>query len=966
MPSSDQIIQQIRERIDYASVFGAFMELRGSGAERSAKCVFHEDSNPSMSVNVDEGVYLCHGCGASGDFISFWQRVRSCTFPEAIREIAQRVGIPLDADPSQGDSGVIDESIAESAHERLLATQPMLDWLAERRGITEATVREWKLGHDGQRFYIPIRDEVGRLVNIRRYQPDSTDASAKMISWRAGYGQARLWPFNAFDTATLGDGRVFLFEGEMDALLALTHGINAMTCTGGAGTWRDAWTGLFAGLDVVICYDNDSAGRLGSLTVAQKLVGRARSVKVVQIPLEEPRGADFTDYIHGHGQSAADFLAMVEATPEFAVTEEVAEEIDAQPIGDVHDVHLSRASLADFNQCRVRMPVMVSGKTMAPYIVPTRVLATCSMPGLKMCDRCPVAQAAGRLDCDLGYDQRTDVLECIDITTTQLNKTIKARIRIPPKCTYVTIEPIESLNIEEVQLIPDVAESDEESPYVTRAAYHVGHGLDANRTYVVSGVTTPMPRNQTATHLLHEVVPSQSNIDAFQLTPEVIAELRIFQPEGDTLDALDAKLDEIQSDLECVTNIYKRRDLMTSVDLVYHSILGFTFQGQRVRRGWTEALIIGDSRTGKTTVVEELSIYYRAGEFTTGENTSLAGLVGGLQQIGTTWALRWGKVPLNDRRLLTIDEAGNLPVEHIARMSAMRSSGRAEIVKVHTERTNARTRMIWISNPRASRPLSSYSRGITAIKELIGAPEDIARFDLFVTATSSDVPLSIVNAEREPHTPERYTSALCHQRVMWAWSRSASDVEIQPEAVRVILARATQQGQKYRYCTEVPLVEPNEQRIKLARLAVAAAAMFFSTDTQGQRVIVKPCHVEFAYYFLERLLSTDSLAFAEWAQEQTNRNELREHDAILRLLAANPNAVRLLMANDLFSGSDLKEILAITETDRFRQALTLLRGANFLTKAGALYKKSPAAIRWLRNQPEAPQLELQDTSDAPF
>src|SRR5690606_8678318 len=94
---------------------------------------------------------------------------------------------------------------------------------------------------------------------------------------------------------------------------------------------------------------------------------------------------------------------------------------------------------------------------------------------------------------------------------------------------------------------------------------------------------------------------------------------------------------------------------------------------------------------------------------------------------------------------------------------------------------------------------------------------------------------------------------------------------------------ATEHGERYRFATEVPLVEPNEQRVKLARLAVAVAALFFSASEDGQSVIVRPEHVQFAAEFLEALYAKPSLAFNEYADMQRRRYELTEQSVIRNL-----------------------------------------------------------------------------------
>jgi hypothetical protein len=951
MPSHESLAHQIRQRIDYEALFAEFLpSMRGRGAERTALCVFHDNTDtPALSVNVQDGLFHCHNpeCGASGDVFQFFMRVRDLTFAEAVAELATRYGIPIERNTERGDSGVVDEAIVESAHMRLMASGALVEWLGTHRGLSVDTLNRWQLGHDGTRYYIPIRDEV----NIRRYKPGERQSHLKMISWREGYGGARLWPFDSLERAATNNLPLLLLEGEMDCLLALQMGFNAITVTGGAGTWRSEWNTMVAGRDVWICYDIDGPGRTGALRVAHELARVVHSVKIIALPITEPDNADFTDYIVGHGHSAEDFYNLIARTPNFQAAE--AEPVPAEDRAPT-TLHLSQASRAEHYNQAIRFGVVVSGKTTAPYLVPKTVRMSCSMPGARMCERCPVAARAGNLTHELTYDSN-QILQFTGVPDATVSRLLKTMVGIPSKCTYVDTAVAESMNVEEVQLIPEIERTEEEAPYVTRLAFYLGHGLQANRGYTMTGLTVPDPKKQLATHLIHTAVPAQSNIDAFRLTDEVVAQLAVFQPSRPGVEGLWEHLDTVYEDLERHTRIYQRRDLMLVVDLTFHSVLSFDLQGDRLVRGWCEALVIGDSRTGKTTVVQRLVDYYGAGEFSSGENTTLAGLVGGLHQIGTSWALQWGRIPLNDRRLVVIDEAGNMPLDQIARLSSMRSSGVAEVIKVHTERTRARTRGIWISNPRGGsgggKPLSSYSQGVLAVKELIGAPEDIARFDLVVTAASGDVELSVINAQRQRERPERFTDTLCHQRVMWAWSRSADQVCFTTEAVDHLLQRATEQGYRYRYATEIPLVEPNEQRVKLARLAVAAAAMFFShVEGDATRIQVLPEHVEFAFQFTERLYAKPSLAFREYADAVSARFELRNELEVSSIVRRIPTAARQLMEQEHLTQRDLQEVLGLSGDD-LRNAITKLRSAGFLGRMGtSYYFKTQAAIQWLRRE----------------
>ena len=110
------------------------------------------------------------------------------------------------------------------------------------------------------------------------------------MSYKKGMGKPRLFPLH-----TLYHKEIYIFEGEMDTLLALNSGLNAITTTGGAGGWRRKFSHLFKDKIVYICMDNDDAGQDGAKRTAKELQGIASKIYNIIIP--KKLGKDFTDYI---------------------------------------------------------------------------------------------------------------------------------------------------------------------------------------------------------------------------------------------------------------------------------------------------------------------------------------------------------------------------------------------------------------------------------------------------------------------------------------------------------------------------------------------------------------------------------------------------------------------------------------------------------------------------------------------
>lgn len=407
------------------------------------------------------------------------------------------------------------------------------------------------------------------------------------------------------------------------------------------------------------------------------------------------------------------------------------------------------------------------------------------------------------------------------------------------------------------------------------------------------------------------------------------------------------KFDDIAEDLTYnVTKIYGRKDIIITADLVFHSVLGFKFMGEYVQKGWTEACIIGDTRSGKSKTLEELVAHYKAGEIIIGEDLSYAGLIGGLQQINKRWFITWGKLVLLNRRLAVIDEVNNLDVKDIASMSGIRSRGIAEITKIQQSRAEARTRQIWLGNPRSNRFLDTYAHGIVALKELIGKLDDIARFDLGIACAETEVPETTYNNPHHKSVPHRYTSELCHNLIMWAWSRKRDQVKFIEGAEDAILERSSDLSKKY--TSQIPLVNRSEMRIKLARLSVAAAARVFSTDETFEVVVVTPEHVEFVHDFLVECYDKPTMSYDIYTKIKEGELKLEHEKEVFDYVVKK--------GKDFMDGFLNYEYLALgdiqdfTEEDRdgSKKIISHLVKQKCLKKYHTQYIKTPAFNGLLR------------------
>ena len=142
---------------------------------------------------------------------------------------------------------IIKNEIIVELHKTLMSDPPRIDYLKERRGITKDTITKYMIGYDQNtnRYTIPIKDSIGNYVNVRKWK----DSTPKMISYGHGYGEGRLYPI---ENLMNGKNKVLICEGEWDCLLLNQNGINAVTGTTGALSWKEEWNIFFKHFDGIL------------------------------------------------------------------------------------------------------------------------------------------------------------------------------------------------------------------------------------------------------------------------------------------------------------------------------------------------------------------------------------------------------------------------------------------------------------------------------------------------------------------------------------------------------------------------------------------------------------------------------------------------------------------------------------------------------------------------------------------
>lgn len=883
-------------------------------------CPFHHDVNRSASLNVENAQWYCNTCDIGGVVEDLIQRLDKGDETVAYFTDLKPGDIKSRRNSSNGNGKIpqITEAQVRGFHSALLSLPAQLEDLQTRRGLSLETITRFQIGYDGDSaaYTIPVRDRAGDVVNIRFYQLDPADDRRKIWSV-LGHGDSVLYPIAILDDTS----EVIVCEGEWDALLTIQHGFAAVTRTGAAKVWKDSWNPLFEDKRVYVCHDMDEAGQLGNLKVQAALKDLASEVKIIKLPykITAKHGKDLTDFWMA-GFEPGDFKEILNDSEGVTRDPELVEaELVDVPVLDSYDA--TRAG------SKMRMRVTIIGKRSPPFLLPREVDYTCTQDAGPQCQLCPMISYGGQASRHVSSHDPI-LLEMMRATKPQIQEMLR-KLLGAQKCNRLEIEPREMRTVETLHVRSSMDHNvgaNEAGDHTSREVISVGsHDAEANRTVEVVGTIFPDPRSQSNQFQAWEIQRTVTSFDTFEMTDDALAQLLQFQP-GERGPV--AKLSHIADELaKGVTRIYGRRRMHALMDLVWHSVLAFDFTGVRQTRGWLDALIVGDTRTGKSEAASRLQEWYGAGEMVSCESASFAGIVGGLQQFSNKeWEITWGTIPLNDRRMVVLDEISGLTVEQIGQMSSIRSSGEAQLTKIRDDRTWARTRLLWMGNPRNA-GMDDFTYGVYAIQPLIGNREDIARFDLAMTIRTDDVDPEIIN-RRQKETGCAYSREACQLLLRWVWSRSPEQVVWEFGAEDLVHRLSLELGSLF--VEEPPLVQQANVRFKIARVAVALAARTFSTDETHELVIVTQEHVRGAKDIMLTLYSEPGFGYFDISDERKSdvRKAVDHSDEAKRWLYENLELVRFLRQRQdgHFRRQDLEDMLVM---DRDQSASVVNQMFNF-------------------------------------
>src|SRR6266498_304926 len=159
MALASDFAQTLKQQADIVRVVGDYVSLKKAGGENYAGlCPFHKEKTASFTVSATKQFYYCFGCHASGDVFKFVQTIENISFPEAIRAVAQKMGVPLPRQTFNTEAEARDAKIRAALvdiHERASSFFQECLWRSDGarareylagRGLDEDTIRKFRVG----------------------------------------------------------------------------------------------------------------------------------------------------------------------------------------------------------------------------------------------------------------------------------------------------------------------------------------------------------------------------------------------------------------------------------------------------------------------------------------------------------------------------------------------------------------------------------------------------------------------------------------------------------------------------------------------------------------------------------------------------------------------------------------------------------------------------------------------------
>ncbi len=338
---SNDSLEQVKQAVDIVEVVSAHTDLRRQGARWVGLCPFHEERTPSFSVDAQEKLYHCFGCGVGGDTIKFVEEKEGLGFADAVELLADRYGVELEREKEdpQAEARRAQRRRLEELLARGASFYSSYLWDSEEagkareylagRGLGEEVLRTFSVGYApsawdqlllrGQRagfkieelrgvglvqrgrsggeydrfrerIMFPIRDRRGRVLGFGGRAMRS-DQGAKYVNTAETdffHKSQMLYGIDVAKNAIAKAGRAVVVEGYTDVLALHQAGVEEGVGVMGTSI-TDEQVAALSGMveEVVLALDADSAGQEAMLRAQRVAAGRKMRLLVAAMPAGE-------------------------------------------------------------------------------------------------------------------------------------------------------------------------------------------------------------------------------------------------------------------------------------------------------------------------------------------------------------------------------------------------------------------------------------------------------------------------------------------------------------------------------------------------------------------------------------------------------------------------------------------------------------------------------------------------------
>ena len=398
-------VQELLGRVDIVDVIDRHVKLKRAGANYVACCPFHTEKTPSFTVSQTKQFYHCFGCGAHGTAIGFLIEYGGLGFVDAVKELAQGVGLKVPEDRSEASERKREESddlhgvllkAAQYYRSRLKDSGAAIAYL-KKRGLSGEIARRFGIGYapegwqnlaavfsdydgkslaaaglvkareDGRRYDVfrdrimfPIVDVRGMVIGfggrvLENGEPKylNSPETPLFAKGRELYGlyQAR--------RALREAGRVVVVEGYMDVVALAQCGIEYAVATLGTATTSEHVQKLLRQSDeIVFCFDGDGAGRRAAWRALENALAQLQDGKQVRF-LFLPEGEDPDTFVRKQGK--ADFEGQLKGARPLSrfLLEELAGRVDlATAEGRANMLHAAKPLLKQMQANALRLQLV--------------------------------------------------------------------------------------------------------------------------------------------------------------------------------------------------------------------------------------------------------------------------------------------------------------------------------------------------------------------------------------------------------------------------------------------------------------------------------------------------------------------------------------------------------------------------------------------------------------------------------